>query len=232
MRVRFLSCALLAACSGGGGEKPGHTTDSISMDPLPERVTTATLSGPLCEGDKCTCRDLDKPEDGGAGYPDRPGQKRFELHVGPAENELWVKVDDMVLYKSDQKSEDCFYVDLGPGPHKVQLRASRDGGLSASLDVHELGATSKSWYDTFHFACGSPGVCSTDELDEWKGELAKYTRSLWDGCGSTKIKQVAWDAGRAPDQQHPKELQLDFVLDVYQFQPDLPHGDPQCRDKI
>jgi hypothetical protein len=230
MRARFAFVAILAACSGGSREKAGHTQDSVGIGPVPDTVTKATLAGPLCEGDKCTCRDLNAAADGGAGAPATGDQKRFEFHIGPASIALWVRVDDMVLYKSDEHAEDCFYVDLTNGAHKIELRGSQDGGLSAALDVHEYGPQSKSWYDTFHFNCGSPGACSTDELDEWKGELTKYKRGLQDPCGSTKVRALTWDAGQAPDQQHPKDLQVDFTLEIYGFEPDKAHGDPQCAN--
>jgi hypothetical protein len=225
---------VLAACGGGGSAlAPGHTQEKVEMIAVPQPVTRAVLSGGLCTtGDSCTCRKLDAPEDAGVGYPEAAGTKRFEVHVGPSDHALWVLLDDMVLYKSDEHSEDCFYVDLQTGQHRMILRASNDGGLSAAFDVHELGTQTKSWYDTFKFNCGSPGTCSTDELDEFKASLEQYKRNLMDPCGSTKVKQIAWDAGRSPDQLHPRDLQVELTLQVYEFDPDKPHGDPECRDRI
>ena len=40
------------------------------------------------------------------------------------------------------------------------------------------------------------------------------------------------EAGRAPDQMHPAELQLELTLKVYEFSPEFPHGAPECRDRI
>lgn len=224
----LLACLVLAACGGGGGS----AGPDVKIGPTPEAVTRAVLSGPLCEGTACKCRKVDAPEDGGAGVPEAADVKRYEFHVGPAENGLWVSVDDMVLYKNDEHAEDCFYLDLRPGDHKVVLRASRGGGFSAALDIHEYGVTTKSWYDTFTFSCGSPGTCSYDALDEWKASLDKYKRSLHDPCGSTKVKGIQWDAGRAPDQMHPQDLELHFTLDIYEFAPDLPHGHADCADRF
>lgn len=229
---RLAILLFVASCGGGEGAGGGTTTPKVEIGPTPEPVTRAVLAGPLCTTEACTCRKVDAPADGGAGVPEDETVKRFEFHVGPAENALWVSVDDMVLYKSDQHAEDCFYVDLTSGQHEVKLRASRGGGFSAQLDIHEYGVVSQSWYDTFTFNCGSPGACSYDRLDDWKAEIARFTRGLHDPCGSTKIKGLVWDAGKAPDQQHPQDLEMRFTLDVYKFAPDKPHGHPECADRI
>jgi hypothetical protein len=112
------------------------------------------------------------------------------------------------------------------------MRAEQDGGLSAAFEIHELGTFTKSWYDTFAFACGTPGTCSNDELDEYREKMAAYTRNIFDPCGTTKVQQITWDAGRAPDQMHPKDLQVEATLNVYKFDAKKPHGDPSCRDNI
>lgn len=220
----LLPILLVAACAGA--DKP----PAVEAGPDPEPVTRATLAGPLCEGDRCQCRQIGAG-DGGAGAPEGGDTKRFEFHLGPSTNALWATVDDMVLYKSDERAEECFYVDLAPGQHKVTLRANRGGGFAAQLDIHEYGPLTQSWYDTFTFVCG-PGACSYDDLDAWKESLARYRRGLHDPCGSTKVKGITWDAGRAPDQQHPQSLVLELTLDVYKFAPGAPHGDPSCKDRI
>jgi hypothetical protein len=138
----------------------------------------------------------------------------------------------MVLYKSVARAEDCFYVDLGAGDHKLGLRAANPGGVSAAVTVSEYAAATQSWYDTFRFACGAPGVCSYDELAEFKDGLAKYKRDIHDPCGSVKIKGLAWDTDVAPDTQHPGNLQVAWTLDVYEFTPKHPHGDPACATRF
>ena len=211
------------ALSCGGSQK-----QQVEIDPTPAPMTRATLSGPLCEADVCKCRDENEPADGGAGEPEGEGVKRFEVKVGPAANPLWVSIDGMVLYKSEQRALDCFYVDLKPGQHKVALRGSRDGGLSAAFSVSEYAVSTKSWYDTFHISCGSPGMCAHEELDEEKARFASYPKGVHDRCGSVKVKNIAWDTGRAPDNVHPSDLQLELTLDIYNFAPKLPHGSEQC----
>jgi hypothetical protein len=98
-------------------------------------------------------------------------------------------------------------------------------GVSAEWTISEYGAKTKSWYDTFRFECGNPGVCSFDEIDSHKAEYANMKRGLHDPCGSTKLKGLSWDTGKAPDNQHPSELLVRLTLDVYKFAPEKPHGD-------
>jgi hypothetical protein len=75
-------------------------------------------------------------------------------------------------------------------------------------------------------------VCSYDELAEWKEELGRYKRNLHDPCGSVKVKGVAWDTDVAPDAQHPGNLAVGLTLDIYDFTPRFPHGDPQCANRF
>jgi hypothetical protein len=210
----------------------GGAQQQVTIDPPPLAMTRATLSGPLCEAEVCQCRDEAQPADGGAGAPDAPGVKRFEIRVGPAANPLWVTVDGMVLYKSEQHATDCFYLDLRPGPHKVSLRAQREGGLSAAFQISEYGPATRSWYETFRFSCGSPGMCAHDEMDGEKERYGGYARGVHDACGSVKIKDIAWDTGRAPDNVHPSDLQVELTLDIYSFPPRFPHGDGRCPSSL
>lgn len=223
----LLPIVLLAAC--GGSQTP---KTQVEIDPLPDPVTVGTLSGPLCSTQACMCRAEGAAQDGGAGVPEIEGMKRFEFRVGPTENALWVMVDDMVLYKTDEHAQDCFYLDLGTGQHKVTLRASRPGGLSAKLSISEYAPGVESWYDTFDFECGVGGACSNDELHDWRDSLEKYKRNLHDACGSTKVKGIGWDSGQAPDQMHPEDLQLELTLDIYKFEPEHPHGAEECAGNI
>ena len=68
-------------------------------------------------------------------------------------------------------------------------------------------------------------MCSFDEIASKKAEYANMPRGLHDPCGSTRLKGISWDTGKAPDNEHPSELLVRLTLDVYKFAPDKPHGD-------
>lgn len=211
---------MVAAACGGSTEK----TKGFSK--IPDKLTLGTLSGPLCKDNACRCAEPgDDP-----GLADKEGFKRYEFRIGPADNELWVTVGDMVLYKGIEQATECFYIDLATGKHPVLLRARKQNGFAARLEVSELGP--KGRYDTFIFACGSPGTCTIDTLREWRASLAKYKRSIHDPCGSTRIRNVQWQSGEAPDRIHPEEIELGLVLDIYDFDPRHESGHPECRDKL
>jgi hypothetical protein len=224
----FRTAALSLVVAGCGAST--HRTQ-VSIAPPPAPTTVATLAGPLCDGDHCACRNRDAPADGGAGAPDA-GVKRFEIRVGPSEHPLWVTVDDMVLYKSEARAEDCFYVDLGAGDHHFSLQASHPGGVSAAVTMSEYAPEQASWYDSYQFECGSPGQCSLDELTEYRASLAKYPRDIHDPCGSVKVKGLSWDTSVPPDAVHPDDLAVAWSFDIYDFAPKHPHGDPACADRL
>ena len=206
-----------ASCSGGGHQ--------IAIGPPPPQRTSGTLAGPLCHDNQCACADADHDP----GVPDGT-RKRFEFRLSSAQ-QLWLSLPgDTVLYKNPEKAEACFYVDLPAGATRLSLRASNKDGVSAQLDVHEIGAKTKSVYDTFTFECGHPGVCSFEELDALKGKYAQVKRGLHDPCGSTRVKNIGWDHGKAPDGTHPSELVVEATLDVYKFAPWKPHGDSGCGE--
>lgn len=205
---------MLAGCSGSGSQ--------IKIGPVPERATAATLAGPACTATECTCaKTFDE-----AGAPEG-NRKRFEIKLTSAQ-ELWVTLPGTKLYKTPERAEACFYVDLAPGEHAVALRASNADGVSAQLEISELGAKAKTKYQTFKFSCGHPGVCAFDDLDTAKVSYKEFHKGLHDTCGSTKIKGINWDHGKAPDGQHPSELLVRLTLDVYTFMPEKPSGDPTC----
>jgi len=200
----------------------GADTHQIAIGPAPGKTTEAVLAGPLCQGDRCKCRT--GAEDAGVPTDDK---KRFEIRLKSAQ-QLWANVHGNKLYKNAEAPEACFYVDLPAGETPVELRASDPNGVSAEWQISELGTTTKSWYDTFGFECGNPGVCSFEEIDSKKAEYGSLKRGLHDVCGSTKLKGISWDTGKAPDNQHPSELLVRLTLDVYKFAPDKPHGDESC----
>jgi hypothetical protein len=214
MRRQSLAFLMLAGCSGSGSQ--------IKIGPVPERATSATLAGPSCTATECTCAKTFEE----AGAPEG-NRKRFEVKLTSAQA-LWVTLPGTKLYKSPERAEACFYVDLAPGEHPVAMRASNASGVSAQLEISELGAAAKTKYQTFKFSCGHPGVCAFDDLDTAKASYKEFSRGLHDTCGSTKIKAINWDHGKAPDGEHPSELLVRLTLDVYKFMPDKPSGDTTC----
>lgn len=214
MRRQSLAFVLLLGCSGSSSQ--------VKIGPPPERLTTGTLAGATCQNDQCACaKSFDEV---GAPSGDR---KRFEFKLSSAQ-ELWVTLPGHNFYKSPERAEACFYIDLAPGQYPVALRASNEDGVSASLEVSELGAKAKTKYNTFKFACGHPGVCAFDDLDAARVSYKEFKRGLHDACGSTKIKGINWDHGKAPDGVHPSELLVRATLDVYTFMPEKPSGDSTC----
>jgi hypothetical protein len=202
----------------------------VAIGPPPAKETHAVLAGGLCQDNRCTCRRADEPGDAGVGVPETKDRKRYEFRLTSA-YDLWLTINGQaVLYKSPERAEDCFYVDLPTGIQRVELRASNPDGVSAALQIHELGTKTNSWYDTFAFACGVPGVCQFEELDAQKARYREARNNLFDRCGTTKVKGITWDHGKAPDQQHPGELVVRLTLDIYRFAAWKQHGDNTCGE--
>lgn len=218
---RFAPLALVgAACGGPAG--------GVRLAPPPAPETRAVLAGPLCAGPRCQCRDLEAPGDGGAGVP-AEGRKRFEVRLGPSPHPLWATVGDAQLYKSAERPEECFYLDLAPGKVPVSLRAPGGAGVSAAVALRELGAATGSWYESFRLACGAPGACTRDELAAEKARLAAAPHGIHDPCGSAKVTGLRWTSSAAPGgEARLVDLRVDLTLQVYRFAPARPHGDGAC----
>jgi hypothetical protein len=218
-RAAIAAAIALTAAAGCG------SAEQQAMKPLPARITRATLVGPLCDGEelKCTCRE----PGGDVGAPGL-GFKRYEIRLGPTGNELWATLDDMVFYKSAERAEECFYVDLLPGRHPVSLQAAGERGFAARLAVAEQAV--QGWYDTFTFDCKTPGHCSMPDLDEWNAWVQAREGKVYDPCGSTKVRDIRWQTGRVRELQYPDALELALVLDVYKFTPGHEPGDPACAE--
>jgi hypothetical protein len=218
----LLAWLVLASC--------GSTTLAPPIGPPPRPETRATLVGARCArpNSACQCRDpdredpLDKEDTPPAPY------KRFEVRVGPIQNELWVTVDDMVLYKSKERATECFYVDLVPGKHAVEIRGHGEDGFGAVVVIAELSAGGPWWYATFTFDCGAGGLCDRAGLLAWQESVRGVKKNLHAPCGSTKVRGIEWQHGRMPDALHPADLVVDFVLDIYAFATQHPPGFPAC----
>lgn len=193
------------------------------MPEVPPARTTATLAGPLCEGMACEC--AAKPSEVGA--PERPGFKRFEVRIGPIENDLWVSVGANKLYKTREKATECFYVDLETGKrHPVTMRAHGKNGVAARFTIKEHGKLGA--YNTYEFECGGPGLCDARTIREYRSSLKNVRRNLHDPCGSTKVRGIQWLTGVMPDQMHPNDIHLQLTLQVYNFEPKHPSGTAKC----
>jgi hypothetical protein len=162
--------------------------------------------------------------------------KRLELRLRSS-HDLWLRVGDLTFYKDRERLEACFYIDLpapgiGERPRRqdVELRASNADGVSAELVINELGVAARSWYHTFRFSCGVPGACGFDELDGLKAAAQRAVRdqTLYDACGSIKVRDVRWDTRVAPDHEHPGDLTLKLTLDLLHLTPERRSGDPNC----
>jgi len=217
--MRLALLGMLVACSG--------TAHQIEIGPPPPKMTQGVLSGPLCDGEQCKCRDLNAAGDGGAGLPQDATHKRFEVRL-TSPQELWATVGTTRLYKNAERAEACFYVDLPAGETPVELRMSDKSGAAGQWAIRELGTKTKSYYDTFLFNCGVPGVCSFESLDDTKREYAAMKKGNHDPCGSTKLKGISWDHSKAPDGEHPTDVLVKLRLDVYKFAPWKAHGDATC----
>jgi hypothetical protein len=214
MARSLILLAILLGCSGS------QTAPRVPEPPAPE--TTAALVGPLCSGTRCTCRS----EDADIGKAPA-GYKRFEVVLGPNQHELWATIGDQVFYKSLERAQECFYVDLPAGEHPVELQAQGEAGFGARLKISEKGEGAW-WYDTFEFACGAPGLCDHDGLDSWKRRIAQYKEGKHDPCGSVRVLGIDWQTGRMPDMLHPEDFLLQATLKVYKFAPKHPPGDSSC----
>lgn len=209
---------LLAAFWACSGSRPAPR---VPQPPNP--ATRAALAGPLCAGDRCTCRAGEES----AGAPEK-GLKRFEFVLGPTQHELWAEVAGQVLYKSVERAKECFYIDLPPGEHRVALQARGEAGFGARLRISEQGENGPWWYDTFEFFCGAPGLCDRTALREWKRHVSRFSEGKHDPCGSVRVRGIDWQTGRMPDNLHPEDFRLALVLKIYNFIPDDPPGDPSC----
>ena len=216
--VTVLAAIAVASCSGA--PRSAH-----KFKPVPDKITSVTLAGPLCDAEICRCTDGgDNP-----GLPDDPGVKRYQFKLGPTDNELWVTVDGAIMYKTVERASECFIVDLRAGKHEVSLRARSETGFAARMTVNEIGK--KGLYQTFEFGCGGPDPCTFDYLKSFKASLARYKRQVHDPCGSTKIRAPNWLTAESPDRIHPGDLQLDLTLQVYDFAPRHESGHPECKDR-
>lgn len=218
------ACVVASTLFGSCGQASHRAAPAVryagaDLDSLPARDTRAVLAGPRCHDTECTClAATDAPD--AAGLPDEK-QKRYEIRLGPAANELWLQLGEHHFYKSSERTEACYYVDLGPGQYPLALRgtAHAEQGLAAAVRLREFGAAATTWYESFQFACGSPGPCTSESLAAQKTELRAVPRGIFATCGSTRMRHLQWETKIAPDGQDPTDLAFTATVDVYAFLP-------------
>ncbi len=195
----------------------------IAMPKTPAPQTEAALVGPLCEGGTCACSDT--PSDLGA-VPE--GKKRFQILLGPSQNELWARVAGNAFYKSLETASSCFVVDLEPGEHAISMHAKGRGGFGARMLIRELGGDAPWLYESFEFSCGAPGLCDRQSLNLWKEQVARVKAGKHAPCGSVRILNIDWVKGTMPDNLHPEEFHLSATMKVYKFQPKYAPKRSEC----
>jgi hypothetical protein len=192
------------------------------LPPTPAPRTEAELAPP-CRDGVCRCGDPAAE----TAPPEAP-RKRFAVRVGPIDNDLWVTVDGMVLYKSRERATECFYVDLAPGEHAVAVRGHGERGVAARVAIAELGPTGPWWYDTFELDCGAGALCDREGFEQWKATIAGREGGVHEPCGSTRVKNVRWQMGRMPDMQHPEDILVELTLQIYEFATEHAPGSAEC----
>ncbi len=206
----------LASCSGAQSEP--------AMPSVPDADTRATLAGPLCDTSECQCS-----EDAAAVGKAPDGWKRFKVELGPTDHELWAEVGSNRLYKSIERANACFYLDLAPGDHPIKLRARGKSGFGARIKVSELSAAGPHWYPTFEFHCGAPGLCDGAGIRRFRDRVASVSKGKHAPCGSVRVLGVDWQTGRMPDNIHPADFFLEASMKVYTFATKHEPGSTECK---
>jgi hypothetical protein len=215
----------MGGCAATGGSHPGSVAASSPMQ----------MAGDRCHGEQCLCRAVDMVNRGGPSNEQAvaEGQKRFEIRTGRGLDPMEITINGKGTLKKPAERPDgvCGYVDLPPGKHRVHVHArasSEDAGMVPALWINEWGARTHDWYDTFQFKCGGNEPCNKDHLAQWGESEGKRPRGIFDPCGSVRVENLHWDLSHSPDVK-VQELDLDFVLEVYKFEPRFPHAAKTCK---
>jgi hypothetical protein len=228
METRHISCALTVLCLCG------CAASTRTAPVLPTKTTLVTASA-RCRGGSCECRTLDSDE-GQAEEGIPSGQKRFEFRLPRTTSAVWVTVEGKgVFYKPPEDVQPaCFYLDLGPGEHKVAVHSERrdvEVGLQTGLAVSEYGPkVSAHWYRSLDFVCGGGNKCTKEAMESWVVAQRQLPRGILDPCGSTLIRGVTFGGARE-ERLLPEYVDLDlrFSMKVYGFETRRSPGSPECR---
>jgi hypothetical protein len=169
-----------------------------------------------------------------------PGHKRFEFRLPRTPSPIWVAVEGKgVFYKPPESlAPSCFYLDLTPGEHRVNLRGEKrdpEVGLQAGLEIYEHGPKSGPyWYRVFDFVCGgNANRCTKGAAQSWVEFQRKLPRGVLDPCSSTMIRGVGVDGVREERLLTDfLDLDLAFTLKIYGFEPYRSPGSPECKAPI
>jgi hypothetical protein len=132
----------------------------------------------------------------------------------------------------------CFYLDLTPGEHRVNLRSEKrdpDVGLQTGLMIYEHGPKSGPyWYRVFDFICGgNANRCTKGAAQSWVEFQRKLPRGVLDPCSSTMIRAVAVDGTREERLLTDfLDLDLAFAIKIYGFLPYQSPGSPSCKAPV
>lgn len=221
--MRTLLSALVLGCLAswaGCATVPRNGRAPLQEGPL-------VAAGARCQGATCACREVDAF---GATVGEDPtvsaegavatGQKRYELRTGRGSDKVDITVEGRgTLHKpSEPITPACGYIDLPPGDHRVHVHIEggpSEGGASPKVLFYEHGERTKSWYATFGITCGETGPCTDGDLRERMAALGS-AHGLFDRCGSTKVRDLHWDAHKGADER-VTSMDLDFTLQVYDF---------------
>ena len=190
----------------------------------PPPSTAGVLAGPLCAGDHCGCHDDTAGGDGGAGVPATRRTSGSRSAVVAAGDRA--TVGSVRLYRTPSAPRRASTWICRRASRRSSC-ASDPNGAAAAWQIHELGTKTKSYYDTFSFNCGVPGVCSFDELDSAKAEYAKLARNVQDKCGSRRSSSFRG----TPATHRIRCIRASCSsgsADVYTWAPWKEHGDPSC----
>jgi hypothetical protein len=110
------------------------------------------------------------------------------------------------------------------------VAANPELGQEPALFIREYSPEKQSWYDTFQWRCGGgEDVCTIGHMEQFLGEVRKVERGIFDPCGSTRVENIGWEAGRSAGANRLAELTLNLALTIYKFTPRFPHGAPTCK---
>ena len=144
--------------------------------------------------------------DGGAGRARATRRTSGSRSGSTSPQELWAQVGtNHALQERRSAPRRASTSTCRPGDSPVELRASNKDGVSAAWTIRELGTKTKSWYDTFVFNCGMPGVCSFDELDATRRTTRRCSTASTTCAARRRSRRCRGTRARRPI-EHPSDV--------------------------